>query len=104
MSEVRQAGASSARHSLHAEGMSFMRHTDGADLIYGLDMNRNIIVLGASHKPDRKGKKTTGLMGEITAAYDTVMRYCEYYEIPFGKTEMPKSNKECWIHHFGENM
>ena len=41
-----------------------MRHTDDTDLICGVDMNRNVIVLGASHKPDRYSYKAVELLRE----------------------------------------
>ena len=60
--------------------------------------------LTMKYHPDRTDGKTGEQMAEITAAFDTVIKYCEHFEIPFNEDEMPKSGEEWWIHHFGDNM
>ena len=60
--------------------------------------------LTMKYHPDRTGGTTGARMAEITAAYDTVMKYCEQYEIPFEEKDITKGGGEWWIHHFGDNM
>ncbi len=60
--------------------------------------------LAMKYHPDRGGAGSDRVMAEITAAYDTVRHYCEYYQISFASQEMQLNETEWWLKHFGENM